>query len=89
MDEQKTVKQKRKTYIGQVVSDKMMKTIVIEINTRKLHRLYKKYVVKTKRLKAHDENNEAKIGDTVEVIECRPLSKDKHWRLVRIIERAR
>jgi small subunit ribosomal protein S17 len=77
------------TLQGTVVSDKMDKTIVIEVLMRKLHPLYKKYVTRTKRVKAHDENNEAKMGDTVRVSECRPLSKEKHFRLVEIVERAR
>ncbi|MCX7774775.1 MAG: 30S ribosomal protein S17 [Spirochaetaceae bacterium] len=74
---------------GVVVSDKMDKTIVVEIVMRKLHPLYKKYVNKTKRVKAHDENNEAHVGDTVRVVECRPLSREKRWRLVEIVERAK
>ncbi|HQG40366.1 MAG TPA: 30S ribosomal protein S17 [Spirochaetales bacterium] len=74
---------------GIVVSDKMDKTIVVEVLMRKLHPLYKKYVNKTKRVKAHDEKNDAKVGDTVRIEECRPLSKEKHFRLVEIVERAR
>jgi small subunit ribosomal protein S17 len=79
----------KKEFVGTVRSDKMMKTIVIEIETKKLHPLYKKYVKRRKKVKAHDENNDAKIGDRVRVIECRPLSKEKHWRLVEILERAK
>jgi len=82
-------KKSKLTLQGVVVSDKMDKTIVIEVLMRKLHPLYKKYVNKTKRVKAHDENNEAKVGDTVRIAECRPLSKEKHFRLVEIVERAR
>ncbi|MDC7228156.1 MAG: 30S ribosomal protein S17 [Spirochaetales bacterium] len=78
-----------KTYTGVVVSDKMDKTIVVQVNTRKLHKLYKKYLARSKKLKAHDEKNEANIGDTVRVIESRPISKDKCWRLVEIVERAK
>jgi small subunit ribosomal protein S17 len=78
-----------KVRVGTVVSDKMDKTIVVAIENRKLHRLYKKYVKYTKKIKVHDEANDAKIGDTVSVIECRPLSKDKCWRLTRIVERAK
>jgi len=74
---------------GVVVSDKMDKTIVVEIVMRKLHPLYKKYVRKTKRVKAHDEHNEAHVGDTVSVVECRPLSREKRWKLVEIVERAK
>ena len=79
----------RKTRIGQVVSDKMDKTIVVAIEDSYLHPLYKKTMKRTYKLKAHDENNECGIGDTVEVMETRPLSKDKRWRLVRIIEKAK
>ena len=78
-----------KTYTGIVVSDKMDKTIVVQISTRKLHRLYKKYLARSKKLKAHDEKNDANVGDTVRVIETRPISKDKCWRLVEIVERAK
>ena len=79
----------RKTRIGQVVSDKMDKTIVVAIEDSVQHPLYKKTMKRTFKLKAHDENNECGIGDTVEVMETRPLSKDKRWRLVRIIEKAK
>ena len=79
----------RKTKIGTVVSDKMDKTIVVEVTNRTLHPIYKKYVVSTKKLKAHDENNDAHIGDTVRVVESRHLSKDKCWRLEEVVERAR
>ena len=78
----------RKTRIGQVVSDKMDKTIVVAIEDSVQHKLYKKIVKRTYKLKAHDENNEFGIGDTVKVMECRPLSKDKRWRLVEIIKKA-
>ena len=79
----------RKTRIGKVVSDKMDKTITVAIENHVKHPLYGKIVKKTYKLKAHDENNECKIGDTVKVMETRPLSKDKRWRLVEIIERAK
>ena len=79
----------RKTRIGQVVSDKMDKTIVVAIEDSVRHPLYKKTLKRTYKLKAHDENNECGIGDTVEVMETRPLSKDKRWRLIRIIEKAK
>ena len=79
----------RKTRIGEVVSDKMDKTIVVAIKTKVRHPLYGKMVNRTRKFKAHDENNECGIGDTVEVMETRPLSKDKRWRLVRIIEKAK
>ena len=79
----------RKERVGLVVSDKMDKTVVVEITDKSKHPLYKKTITKTKRLKAHDENNECGIGDKVEVMETRPLSKTKRWRLVRIIEKAK
>ena len=79
----------RKTRIGQVVSDKMDKTIVVAVEDSYQHPLYKKTMKRTYKLKAHDENNECGIGDTVEVMETRPLSKDKRWRLVNIIEKAK
>jgi small subunit ribosomal protein S17 len=79
----------RKTRIGKVVSDKMDKTIVVAIETSVKHPLYKKIVKRTYKLKAHDENNECGIGDKVKVMETRPLSKDKRWRLVEIVEKAR
>lgn len=78
----------RKTRSGKVVSDKMDKTIVVAIKTTKRHPLYKKTLKVTKNYKAHDENNEAKIGDIVLIMETRPLSKDKCWRLVKILEKA-
>ena len=79
----------RKTRVGVVVSDKMDKTIVVAIRTRVKHPLYGKIMNRTTKLKAHDENNECGIGDTVRVMETRPLSKDKRWRLVEIIEKAK
>ena len=79
----------RKTRVGVVVSDKMQKTIVVAVRDNVRHPLYNKIVKKTYKLKAHDENNECKIGDTVKVMETRPLSKDKRWRLVEIVERAK
>lgn len=79
----------RKTRVGKVVSDKMDKTIVVIVEDRVAHPLYKKIIKRTYRLKAHDENNECGIGDRVRVMETRPLSKDKRWRLVEIIEKAK
>ena len=79
----------RKTRTGKVVSNKMDKTIVVAIEDHVKHPLYKKIVKETYKLKAHDENNECKIGDIVRVMETRPLSKDKRWRLVEIIEKAK
>ncbi|MBW4084653.1 30S ribosomal protein S17 [Paenibacillus sp. S150] len=78
----------RKVLIGKVVSDKMDKTIVIAVETYKKHNLYHKRIKSTKKFKAHDEENIAKIGDTVKVMETRPLSKDKRWRLVEVVEAA-
>ena len=79
----------RKTRVGKVVSNKIDKTIVVAVENHVKHPLYGKIVKKTYKLKAHDENNECGIGDTVKVMETRPLSKDKRWRLVNIIEKAR
>jgi small subunit ribosomal protein S17 len=79
----------RKTRTGIVVSDKMEKTVVVSIERRVQHPVYGKMVRRTKRLKAHDENNDAKTGDTVRIMETRPMSKDKRWRVVEIVERAR
>lgn len=79
----------RKTRVGKVVSDKMDKTIVVAIADSVQHPLYKKIIKRTYKLKAHDENNECRIGDTVRVMETRPLSKDKRWRLVEIVEKAK
>jgi small subunit ribosomal protein S17 len=78
----------RKTRSGKVVSDKMDKTIVVAVVTTKRHPLYKKIMKTTKKYMVHDENNEAKIGDTVVIMETRPLSKDKCWRLVKVVEKA-
>jgi small subunit ribosomal protein S17 len=79
----------RKTKIGKVVSDKMDKTIVVRIDTKFKHPLYNKIQNKTLKVKAHDENNECGIGETVEIMETRPLSKDKRYRHVRIVEKAK
>lgn len=79
----------RKTRVGKVVSDKMDKTIVVAIADSVQHPLYKKIIKRTYKLKAHDENNECRIGDTVRVMETRPLSRDKRWRLVEVIEKAK
>ena len=79
----------RKTLIGRVKSDKMDKTIVVAIEDSVQHALYKKTIKRTYKLKAHDENNECGVGDTVRVMETRPLSKDKRWRLVEIVEKAK
>ncbi|MDD2579322.1 MAG: 30S ribosomal protein S17 [Clostridia bacterium] len=79
----------RKTRVGLVSSDKMDKTIVVGVTEMVRHPLYKKFIKRTFKLKAHDENNECSIGDTVRVMETRPLSKDKRWRLVEIIDKAK
>ncbi|WP_020620146.1 30S ribosomal protein S17 [Paenibacillus daejeonensis] len=78
----------RKVQIGKVVSDKMDKTVVVAVETYKKHTLYNKRIKYTKKFKAHDENNQAKIGDVVRIMETRPLSKDKRWRLVEVVEAA-
>ncbi|MDR1576488.1 MAG: 30S ribosomal protein S17 [Treponema sp.] len=79
----------KKEFVGIVKSDKMDKTIVVSIETLALHPLYKKYVKRVKKVKAHDETNDAKTGDRVRVIECRPISKEKCWKLVEILDRAK
>ena len=78
----------RKTMIGTVVSDKMDKTVVVAVETSVRHKMYNKIVKRTYKLKAHDEANDCKVGDTVKVMETRPLSKDKRWRVVEVMERA-
>ena len=83
------IRNELKTKVGKVVSDKMEKTIVVAVVDTESHPLYKKSVKKTVKFKAHDENNEAHVGDTVSIMETRPLSKDKRWRLVEILERAK
>ncbi len=79
----------RRTIVGKVVSDKMDKTIVVAVVRNVKHPLYKKIIKRTSKFKAHDENNECKIGDTVKLMETRPLSKEKCWRLVSIVEKAK
>ena len=86
---QATERGTRKTRIGRVVSDKMQKTVVVAIERRVPHPVYGKMVTRTKKLKAHDEENTAKTGDLVRIAETKPLSKDKRWRLVEIVERAK
>jgi len=80
---------RRKTRVGKVVSDKMDKTVVVAIETAKRHPLYKKIIKRTKKFKAHDENNECREGDKVLIMETRPLSREKRWRVVEIIEKAK
>jgi len=90
MEELKTTKRSNKRVLtGRVVSNKMQKTIVVAIERRRLHPLYKKYITLTKKVKAHDEENQAGIGDLVRVIESRPLSKEKCWRLAEILKKAK
>lgn len=90
MEEQKVQKKSRKrSFVGIVTSDKMQKTIVVSISRKKMDRLYKKYVLVTKKCKVHDEEGTAHIGDTVRIVESRPLSHDKRWRLASVIERAK
>ena len=79
----------RKTRQGVVVSDKMNKTIVVQVNTLKSHPLYGRTMKRSTRFQAHDENGEAGIGDTVEIMECRPISKNKNWRLLKVVEKAK
>ena len=83
------IRNNRKTKIGVVVSDKMQKTCVVSVVSNVKHPLYKKVVKVTKKFKVHDENNECKVGDTVEIMETRPISKTTHFRLLRIVERAK
>ena len=88
-EQQSAARGARKSRTGLVVSDKMQKTVVVAIERRVPHPVYGKMVTRTKRLKAHDEENSAKVGDTVRIVETRPLSKDKRWRVVEIMQRAR
>lgn len=88
-NENATERNARKSRTGLVVSDKMDKTVVVAIERRVPHPIYGKMITRTRRLKAHDEENSAKVGDTVRIVETRPLSKDKRWRLVEIVDRAR
>lgn len=84
-----TERNERKTRIGKVVSDKMDKTVVVAVERLVQHPLYKKAVKKTVKFKAHDENNESNVGDKVKIMETRPLSKDKRWRVIEIVEKAK
>ena len=77
----------RKVQVGKVVSDKMEKTVVVAVESYKTHRLYNKKIKNTMKFKAHDENNEANIGDTVKIMETRPVSKDKRWRVIEVVEK--
>ena len=87
--EENAVQTVKRSFVGIVTSDKMDKSIVVSITTKKMDRLYKKYVTRSKKYMAHDEQNDAHIGDTVRIVECRPLSKNKCWRLAEIVERAK
>lgn len=90
MEEQNVQKKgTKRSFIGIVTSDKMDKTIVVSIDSKRMDTLYKKYVTRTKKCKAHDEKNDAHVGDTVRIVECSPISKDKCWKLAEIIERAK
>ncbi|WP_024653544.1 30S ribosomal protein S17 [Borrelia persica] len=82
-------RENKKEMVGKVVSDKMSKTIVVEIVQRKMHPIYHKYLKVSKRVKAHDEREESKIGDKVKIIESRPISKEKRWTLIEILERSK
>ena len=88
-DNKKDTKVHRREFVGVVVSDKMDKTIVVEVRTKKLHKLYKKYVSTSKKYKAHDGENTANMGDTVRIVEGRPISKEKKWRVVDVVERVK
>lgn len=79
----------KRSFVGIVSSDKMDKSIVVSITTKKMDRLYKKYLTRTKKYMAHDEANDAHVGDTVRIVECRPLSRRKRWRLAEVVERAK
>jgi small subunit ribosomal protein S17 len=87
--ENTAVKTGKKVFTGQVISDKNDKTIIVRISTKKLHPLYKKYVSSSKKIHVHDEKNEANFGDTVRVIESKPISKLKRWQLLEVVERAK
>ena len=89
MEEQVQKTTGNREFVGIVTSDKMAKTITVLVSTKKLHPLYKKYVSRSKKYKAHDETNDAHTGDTVRIQECRPVSKDKCWRLVEVVARAK
>jgi len=82
-------KSNKRIFTGVVVSEKMNKTVTVSVSTRQLHPLYKKYITRSKNYKAHDEKNDAHEGDTVRIIETRPISKNKSWRLVEVVERSR
>lgn len=84
-----TERNERKTRVGKVVSDKMEKTVVVAVERLVQHSLYSKSIKQTDRFKAHDENNDSHVGDTVKIMETRPLSKDKRWRVVEVLERAK
>jgi small subunit ribosomal protein S17 len=86
---QKNDRGKKRILVGRVVSNRMQKTIVVRIEHRKLHPLYKKYITRSTKIKAHDEANTCQVGDLVRVTECRPISKEKHWRLLEVIEKAK
>jgi len=89
MEQHNVERNRRRIKLGRVESDKMNKTIVVVTETRVPHPVYKKIVRKSVRFKAHDEQNEANVGDTVRIMECRPLSRDKRWRLLEIVEKAK
>jgi small subunit ribosomal protein S17 len=89
MDNQQTARNTRKELVGRVVSNKMQKSVVVRVERRQKHNLYGKFITRTSRFKAHDEQDEANEGDLVQLMETRPLSKNKRWRLVKILERAK
>lgn len=89
MDNQQTARNTRKELVGRVVSNKMQKSVVVRVERRQKHNLYGKFITRTSKFKAHDEQDEANEGDLVQLMETRPLSKNKRWRLVKILERAK
>ncbi|MBI3610633.1 MAG: 30S ribosomal protein S17 [Nitrospirae bacterium] len=88
MSAEAVYKKRRRTFIGEVISRRMNKTVVVNIERVFLHPTYKKVVRKTTRLKAHDEKNECQVGDTVKILESRPISKEKHWRVIEVLKRS-
>lgn len=82
-------KHSKRVLVGITVSDKMDKTVVVRVDTKKLHPLYKKYVTRSNRYKVHDEKNDIHVGDRIKIEECRPISKEKYWRVAEVVERAR
>lgn len=89
MENQQPIRNTRKELVGRVVKNKMQKSIVVSVERKQKHKLYGKFITRTSKFKAHDEGDDANVGDLVQLMETRPLSKDKRWRLVKILERAK